>query len=289
MGLVCQHDFERTLSPGEIRPLIDPGEIHAFWHLKQQRQLQDEAKILALKFVIKDVTEGTFYTHYVEDPLVEIAVTAMANTSLVPVNEYLGQDAQEILREMSPDAVIIQEPVHRPHYNRRHAKKRKRTHTDIRRGLAPGEEIVRSSARSGRWHTGAELATQRALAKEKADRKKATEPRHCKHCGDTGHDRRTCELLKTSQAADRIKATQARVATPPVSNIPAATVFRNVPREMFPQPLFRAPSQPQQILGVSPYFVQSVAQFPQQFPYQPQAGPSTAPIAPSSQSRGYYY
>lgn len=268
MGLICQHDFERILAPDELYPLIHPASIHSFWHLKQQHELEAEAKTVALEHARNNATVGTFFTHYPLDEL-PITPTATIESALVPMNEYLA--AGEILREMSPDAVIIQEPISRPQFVRAQAKKkRKRELADVIQGQGSVEDIVVPHAKSNRMNTGAELAEQaakRIKAAAAANLKENSQgkiSRGCGRCSKPGHNIRTCPEVKVSQAsALMVEVSQHSQAS-----------------------LGGFPSQ--HFVGISPFAARAHGNIPQQYYPGSQPGPSSAPIAPSSQLGRYY-
>lgn len=311
MGLVCQHDFERILAPEEHYPLIIPSSIHRFWHLKQQDELEVEAKQLALKYVRNNATVGTFFTHYPLDKLPVIPPQA-DDSALMPMNEYL--EPHEIIREMSPDAVIIQEPISRPQYVKAQAKKkRKRAVQDIKQGRGPAEDIVRPHAKSGRMETAAEVVNRQVEERRKAEATAArkisqgNKPRGCGHCSGSGHNIRRCPKKTAADAAAIVKT-----ASQASGNVPGTNIFRNVSQEAKPQhtyleqfpsrpqysqhyPVEFLPPQniigvpsPQQFLGVSPFAARAYGNLPQQYYAGSQPGPSSAPIAPPSQLGRYY-
>lgn len=270
-GLFCQHDFERLFQPGEIRPLVDPRDVHPFWHLKHQRQLEEEAIALARKIAREDALEGTFFEHFPEDSVALPArsIVPAAISAAMPFNEYLGDDDKEILREMSPQAVIIQEPLHRPQFVKQQArKKQKRTHAEIRHGLGPLEEIVLPLAPSGRVMTGAEVATQRAQTAEKTARRNAVT---CDFCKKPGHNRRGCQAAKTERASSQLASSGTPSSQMPERYAPGASVFLNTPRSSFPTEMLRSSPFTQRNPGILPYGGSRAAY--------------TSMVAPSSQGR----
>lgn len=222
-GLLCQHDFDEILAPDNPHPLIDPARIHKFWHLRQQKDLQAEARTVAKEWVDVTHTVGTFFTHYPEGDI-EILPPLQAEDVFLPRNDYFDSNDGEI-REMSPDAAIIQEPLSRPQFVRSQAKakakgQKKRDYGQLRNGLGPTEDIVANLTASGRLETGNETVNRRLDAEEQIAKKAA---RKCGHCRVVGHTIKTCGLYKKSQAADILEArsTQASNSSrnPPPSGV----------------------------------------------------------------------
>ena len=211
MGLLCQHDFARILAPDNPHPLLNPGEIHAFWHLHQQNSLQAKAAEVAEEYVERYSAEGSFFMHYPEGDEVRASVP-QPNRGMVPQNEYLDDRSAANIREMSPDAAIIQEPLHRPAFVRAQEKKdkaKKRKLGEILNGIGPVEDIMGNLTPTNRLETGNETVNRRMdAAEKKAKQKKGS----CGFCKSTDHNVKTCPDYKKAQAAAILAAQRTRAA-----------------------------------------------------------------------------
>jgi hypothetical protein len=323
-GLLCQHDFARILAADNIHPIIDPATIHPFWHLRQQYELQEQARIIAQEYVVRDSTVGTFFTHY--ETLDVVIPSAPTPRGMLPVNEYGNSDGA-IIREIPADARVVQEPLNRPQLVRQQQKKRnKRTFQEILRGMAPAEDIVVAMTSTDRLMTGAEKveaaieAKEKKLKKENIAKKKAEAGKQeggtkCGHCRGPGHNKQTCIYLKESQRSDILKAQASsqkisgKTPTLEIQNnisvnfpqgypatqyitLPVSQPFHLPTAYNHPQPpqqqhVAYAPMHPMQNVATFP-----LRQFPQQYApsqhfYSQSAAASSSRIAPASQG-GYY-